>query len=128
MGGIGSSPPAMEFGPCLQVTPTLPIGESNLRCVRAAHGQDGSVRMFLGFFWAPDIIFMHGQCSLYYSCAGVGAPAAKGLATASNLAGPWSDQGITVAANNAIDPAMLRDGSNLWLTYGTWQSGVDLIQ
>ena len=83
---------------------------------------------FQGFFWAPDVIFMNNQYYLYYSCAGVGAPAAIGLATASNLAGPWTDQGMIVAANNAIDPAMLRDGSNLWLTYGNWQSGIDLIQ
>jgi arabinan endo-1,5-alpha-L-arabinosidase len=83
---------------------------------------------FQGFFWAPDVMFMNNQYYLYYSCAGIGAPAAIGLATSANLAGPWTDQGMIVAANNAIDPAMLRDGSNLWLTYGNWQSGVDLIQ
>lgn len=86
------------------------------------------VSNFNGHFWAPDVIFMNNQYYLYYSCAGTGAPAAIGLATAPNLAGPWTDRGMIVAGNNAIDPAMLRDGSNLWLSYGNWQSGIDLIQ
>jgi arabinan endo-1,5-alpha-L-arabinosidase len=83
---------------------------------------------FQGFFWAPDIIVMNNQYYLYYSCAGVGAPAAIGLATASNLTGPWTDRGMIVASNNAIDPAPLLDGNNLWLSYGNWQTGIDLIQ
>jgi arabinan endo-1,5-alpha-L-arabinosidase len=83
---------------------------------------------FEGFFWAPDVIFMNNQYYMYYSCAGIGAPAAIGLATASNLAGPWTDRGLIVAGNNAIDPSVLLDGGNLWLTYGNWQSGIDLIQ
>jgi arabinan endo-1,5-alpha-L-arabinosidase len=83
---------------------------------------------FQGFFWAPDVVNINNQYYLYYSCAGIGAPAAIGLATASNLAGPWTDRGMIVAGNNAIDPSVLPDGSNLWLTYGNWQSGIDLIQ
>jgi len=83
---------------------------------------------FTGGFWAPDVIAMNGKFYLYYSCAGQGAPAAIGLATATSLAGPWSDQGMIVAATNAIDPAMLKDGSNLYMTYGNWQTGIDLIQ
>ena len=83
---------------------------------------------FQGVFWAPDVIFMNNQYYLYYSCAGIGAPAAVGLATASRLTGPWTDRGMIVASNNAIDPAMLRDGNNLWLAYGNWQAGIDLVQ
>lgn len=83
---------------------------------------------FGGNFWAPDVINVNGQYRLYYSCAGQGAPAAIGLATATNLAGPWTDQGLVVAGNNAIDPAPLVDGSNHWLTWGNWQSGIDLLQ
>jgi len=86
------------------------------------------VNNFNGQFWAPDVIYMNNQYYLYYSCAGSGAAAAIGLATAPNLAGPWTDRGLIVAANNAIDPAILRDGNNLWMTYGNWQSGIDLIQ
>lgn len=83
---------------------------------------------FGGVFWAPDVILVNGQYRLYYSCAGQGAPAAIGVATASNLAGPWTDQGLVVAGNNAIDPAPLVDGSNHWLTWGNWQTGIDLLQ
>jgi arabinan endo-1,5-alpha-L-arabinosidase len=83
---------------------------------------------FNGSFWAPDVINVNGQYRLYYSCAGQGAPAAIGLATASNLAGPWTDRGLVVAGNNAIDPAPLVDGGNQWLTWGNWQTGVDLLQ
>ena len=83
---------------------------------------------FGGTFWAPDVIKVGSQFRLYYSCAGQGAPAAIGLATANNLAGPWTDQGLVVAGNNAIDPAPLVDGSNQWLTWGNWQSGIDLLQ
>jgi arabinan endo-1,5-alpha-L-arabinosidase len=83
---------------------------------------------FGGLFWAPDVIFVNNQYRLYYSCAGQGAPAAIGVATASNLAGPWTDQGLVVAGNNAIDPAPLIDGGNHWLTWGNWQTGIDLLQ
>lgn len=83
---------------------------------------------FGGHFWAPDVINVNGQYRLYYSCAGQGAPAAIGLATANNLAGPWTDQGLVVAGNNAIDPAPLVDGGNQWLTWGNWQTGIDLLQ
>lgn len=83
---------------------------------------------FTGGFWAPDVIAMNGKFYLYYSCAGQGAPAAIGLATATSLAGPWTDQGMVVAATNAIDPALLKDGSNLYMVYGNWQTGIDLIQ
>ena len=83
---------------------------------------------FGGIFWAPDVIFLGNRYRMYYSCAGQGAPAAIGVATANNLAGPWTDQGLVVAGNNAIDPAPLIDGGNLWMTWGNWQTGIDLLQ
>lgn len=83
---------------------------------------------FNGSFWAPDVVKMGSTFYLYYSCAGTGAPAAIGLATATNLSGPWTDRGMIVAGNNAIDPAVLIDGGNVWLSYGNWQSGNDIIQ
>lgn len=83
---------------------------------------------FTGSFWAPDIVKIGSTYYLYYSCAGQGAPAAIGLATATNLAGPWTDQGMIVAGNNAIDPAILIDGSNMWMTWGNWQTGLDICQ
>lgn len=83
---------------------------------------------FNGFFWAPEVVKMGSTYYCYYSCAGTGAPAAIGLATATNLSGPWTDKGMIVAANNAIDPAILIDGSAMYMIYGNWQSGIDLIQ
>lgn len=83
---------------------------------------------FTGFFWAPDVVKIGSTYYLYYSCAGQGAPAAIGLATATNLAGPWTDRGMVVAGNNAIDPAILIDGSNMWMTWGNWQTGIDICQ
>ena len=83
---------------------------------------------FTGTFWAPDVIKIGSTFYCYYSCAGQGAPAAIGLATATNLSGPWTDRGRIINGNNCIDPAPLQDGSNLWMTYGNWQSGIDLIQ
>ncbi len=83
---------------------------------------------FGGNFWAPDVVKVGSTYLCYYSCAGTGAPACIGLATATNLSGPWTDQGLIVNGNNAIDPAPLIDGSNIWLAFGNWQSGIDIIQ
>lgn len=83
---------------------------------------------FTGSFWAPDVIKSGSTYYCYYSCAGQGAPAAIGLATATNLAGPWTDRGLIVAGNNAIDPAPIIDGSNWYMAYGNWQTGIDIIQ
>lgn len=83
---------------------------------------------FNGNFWAPDIVKIGSTYYLYYSCAGQGAPAAIGLATATNLAGPWTDRGMVVAGNNAIDPAIIIDGGNMWMSWGNWQTGIDVCQ
>lgn len=83
---------------------------------------------FAGNFWAPEVIKMGSTYYCYYSCAGTGAPAAIGLATATNLSGPWTDKGMIVAATNAIDPSVIVDGSTMYMAYGNWQTGIDLIQ
>jgi arabinan endo-1,5-alpha-L-arabinosidase len=83
---------------------------------------------FGGNFWAPEVVKIGSTYYCYYSCAGTGAPAAIGLATATNLSGPWTDKGMIVAATNAIDPSILIDGSNMYMAYGNWQTGIDLIQ
>jgi arabinan endo-1,5-alpha-L-arabinosidase len=86
------------------------------------------VANFKGHFWAPDVIKIGDTYYLYYSCAGDGAPAAIGLTTAKNLSGPWSDQGMVYAGNNAIDPALHYDGKELWMTWGNWVEGIDICQ
>ncbi len=83
---------------------------------------------FGGNFWAPEVVKIGSTYYCYYSCAGNGAAAAIGLATATNLSGPWTDKGMIVAGNNCIDPAILIDGTSMYMTYGNWQSGIDMIQ
>ncbi|MCV9388774.1 family 43 glycosylhydrolase [Reichenbachiella ulvae] len=83
---------------------------------------------FGGFFWAPDVIKIGNTYYLYYSCAGNGAPAAIGLATAPDLNGPWTDRGMVVAGNNAIDPALYMDNGRLWMSWGNWQTGLDICE
>jgi len=83
---------------------------------------------FGGNFWAPDVIKIGNTYYCYYSCAGNGAPACIGLATATNLAGPWTDKGWIANGNNAIDPAPIIEGAYMYLAFGNWQSGIDLIE
>jgi arabinan endo-1,5-alpha-L-arabinosidase len=83
---------------------------------------------FTGSFWAPDVIKIGSYYYLYYSCAGTGAAAAIGVTRASNLAGPWIDQGMVYAGNNAIDPAVYMDNGRLWMTWGNWQEGIDICE
>jgi arabinan endo-1,5-alpha-L-arabinosidase len=91
-------------------------------------------------FWAPDIIHAGPHYLLYFSASSFGKnTSAIGLATNPTLDPNdadyhWSDQGIVVQSGprddfNTIDPAVFqdRDGS-LWLTFGSFWSGIKLIQ
>ncbi len=94
-------------------------------------------------YWAPDIIKLGDRYLLYYSVSSFGKmTSAIGLATNPTLdpgdpAYQWTDQGFVVQtkegqageAYNAIDPAVFhdRDGS-LWLTFGSYWTGIKLIQ
>jgi arabinan endo-1,5-alpha-L-arabinosidase len=94
-------------------------------------------------YWAPDVIKVGDRYLLYYSVSSMGKmTSAIGLATNPTLdpsdpAYKWTDQGIVVQtqegqvgdAYNAIDPALFqdRDGS-LWMTFGSYWTGIKLIQ
>jgi arabinan endo-1,5-alpha-L-arabinosidase len=91
-------------------------------------------------YWAPDIIQLADRYLLYYSVSSFGKiTSAIGLATNPTLdpsdpAYHWTDQGFVVRTqvgdnHNAIDPAIFhdRDGS-LWMTYGSYWSGIKLLQ
>jgi arabinan endo-1,5-alpha-L-arabinosidase len=93
-----------------------------------------------GHFWAPDVIFHDGRYLLYYSVSAFGKrTSAIALATNPTL-GPadpdyhWTDQGIVVQTteksdHNAIDPNVVPGGDGtLWLAYGSFWSGIKLIQ
>ncbi len=94
-------------------------------------------------YWAPDIIRVGGRYLLYYSVSSMGKmTSAIGLATTPTLNPEdpdyrWTDEGPVVQtregqpgdAFNAIDPAAFldRDGS-LWLAFGSYWTGIKLIQ
>jgi arabinan endo-1,5-alpha-L-arabinosidase len=91
-------------------------------------------------YWAPDIIKVGDRYLLYYSVSSFGKmTSAIGLATNPTL-GPddpacrWTDQGYVVRTQegdgcNAIDPSVFQDSDgSLWLTFGSYWSGIKLIQ
>ena len=93
--------------------------------------------------WAPDVMKVGDRYLLYYSVSSMGKmTSAIGLATNPTLdpndpAYHWTDEGVVVRtqehqagdAYNAIDPSVFhdRDGS-LWLTFGSYWTGIKLIQ
>ncbi len=91
-------------------------------------------------YWAPDLIHWRDQYLLYYAVSTFGKnQSAIGLATNPTLdpAEPrfhWTDQGIVVQSTNtdnfnAIDPAVSQDADgNLWLAFGSFWSGIKMIQ
>jgi len=93
-----------------------------------------------GYFWAPDVIHFKDRYLLYYSVSRWGSKtSAIGLASnpALDPADPnyhWTDRGIVIQSSdrddfNAIDPGVARDlDGNLWLAFGSFWSGIKLIQ
>jgi arabinan endo-1,5-alpha-L-arabinosidase len=94
-------------------------------------------------YWAPDVMKIGDRYLLYYSVSTIGKmTSAIGLATTptlnpNDLAYHWTDEGVVVrteegqqgAAYNAIDPSVFRDtDGSLWLTFGSYWSGIKLIQ
>ncbi len=93
-----------------------------------------------GHFWAPDIVQTTHGYFLYYSVSTWGkrtsaiALARNGTLDPADANFHWSDEGIVVQTSesdnfNAIDPAVTRDElGNLWLSFGSFWSGLKLIQ
>lgn len=90
---------------------------------------------FTGFFWAPDVVYLNGVYYLYYAVSTFGSQiSAIGLATATNLSGPWTDQGAVIQSTigdvyNCIDPCPLIDtNGTVWMTFGSYWNGIYLMQ
>lgn len=94
-------------------------------------------------YWAPDIMKVGDRYLLYYAVSSMGKmTSAIGLVTNPTLDPNdpdyhWTDQGFVVrtqegqegAAYNAIDPSVFQDtNGSLWLTFGSYWSGIKLIQ
>jgi arabinan endo-1,5-alpha-L-arabinosidase len=86
--------------------------------------------------WAPDISYFNGTYHVYYAGSSFGSNvSAIGLATNSTLDSTdpsyqWVDQGLILQSSssddfNAIDPSILVDaGGSVWLTYGSFWTGI----
>jgi arabinan endo-1,5-alpha-L-arabinosidase len=91
-------------------------------------------------YWAPDIVHVGDRYLLYYSVSNIGKmTSAIGLATTPTLdpADPayhWIDHGIVVQSHeggdfNTIDPSAFHDDNGtLWLSFGSYWSGIKLVQ
>lgn len=91
-------------------------------------------------FWAPDITHAGDRYLLYFAASRFGKnTSAIGLATNPTLDPDdphhhWTDQGIVVQSGadddfNTIDPAVVQDSDgSLWLAFGSFWSGIQLIQ
>ena len=95
---------------------------------------------FHGFFWAPDIVRLHGLYLLYYAVSTWSSRvSAIGLVVNQTLnpQSPrykWVDRGLVFQSGrqtnfNAIDPAVSLDYSgHLWMAFGSFSSGIKLIE
>ena len=91
-------------------------------------------------YWAPDITKLDNHYLLYYAVSSMGKmTSAIGLATNPTLdpndpAYHWTDLGFVVRTQegdgyNAIDPSVFHDSDGtLWLTFGSYWTGIKLIQ
>jgi arabinan endo-1,5-alpha-L-arabinosidase len=90
--------------------------------------------------WAPDVMKVGDRYLLYYSVSTMGKMTSGiGLATNATLdpndpAYHWTEEGVVVRTRegdnyNAIDPSVFEDTDGaLWLTFGSYWSGIKLIQ
>ena len=92
--------------------------------------------------WAPEVVRWPSaqgaapRWHMYYSASTFGSrTSAIGLATASDLAGPWTDRGIVIATQhdrdqlNAIDAAVAFDQvGRPWMIYGSFFGGIHAVE
>ena len=93
-----------------------------------------------GSYWAPDVVYLTNRYLLYYSVSIFGKnTSAIALATNPTLDPAdtnylWTDCGPVIQSRakdkfNCIDPAVIHDtDETLWLVFGSYWSGIKLIQ
>jgi arabinan endo-1,5-alpha-L-arabinosidase len=92
------------------------------------------------YFWAPDIIHVKDRYLVYYSVSTFGKNTSAIALITNRTLDPsdphyeWNDEGIVVQSGptndfNAIDPAVAQDDrGGLWLAFGSFWTGIKLIQ
>jgi len=98
--------------------------------------------------WAPDVAYVNGRYLMYYNaCKGDSPVSALGIASASRIEGPYTDNGLILRSGmwgqisedgtvyngqthpNAVDPSVFYDNSNrLWMIYGSYSGGIFIMQ
>ncbi|MFE0451512.1 arabinan endo-1,5-alpha-L-arabinosidase [Streptomyces sp. NPDC058914] len=85
--------------------------------------------------WAPDISYRAGRYWLYYAVSSWGSNhSAIGVATSpSGLPGTWTDHGKVFTSQrtdswNAIDPAIIRADGRLWMSFGSYWTGIRMVE
>jgi arabinan endo-1,5-alpha-L-arabinosidase len=93
----------------------------------------------VGDLWSPAVAVFGGLTHLYYAASKFGSNrSCIGHASKPSLdsAEPWTDLGSVVCSNtgstsddwNAIDPGVVLANGAPWLVFGSYQSGIKLIQ
>jgi arabinan endo-1,5-alpha-L-arabinosidase len=85
--------------------------------------------------WAPDVSYRAGRYWLYYAVSSWGTNhSAIGVATSpSGLPGTWTDHGKaffseTTDTWNAIDPAIVHADGRLWMSFGSYWTGIRMVE
>lgn len=85
--------------------------------------------------WAPDVTKIGNFYYLYYAASSFGKNRSFiGVARSENIEGPWEDLGEVIKTDfgdpvNAIDPNVVYDHyGNLWLSYGSFWSGIYILR
>ncbi|KAG8991293.1 hypothetical protein FRB94_012615 [Tulasnella sp. JGI-2019a] len=87
-----------------------------------------------GSLWAPDCTYKSGTFYLYYAASSFGSQNSAIFFAKSTTGKPgsWTNEGLVTSTKtgdsyNAIDPHLIIDGSNWWLSMGSFWTGIKLL-